>query len=78
MPDYPRTIDNGAGEQLTFLGVRRDGRGEYGEARNIVSPGAGPPMHVHHLQDEGSRSSGARWATRARAGRSTQPARASR
>jgi quercetin dioxygenase-like cupin family protein len=49
---YPRTIENGAGEALTFLGRRRDERGEYVEARNVVAPGAGAPMHVHHLQEE--------------------------
>jgi quercetin dioxygenase-like cupin family protein len=52
MSDYPRTIDNGAGERLTFLGVRSDERGEYAEARNSVSAGSGPPMHIHHLQEE--------------------------
>ena len=52
MSDYPHTIDNGAGERLTFLGVVSDERGEYGEARNQVSPGSGPPMHVHYLQEE--------------------------
>ncbi len=52
MNDYPRTIDNGAGEELTFLGIRSDGQGEYLEARNSVSPGSGPPMHVHHLPEE--------------------------
>ena len=41
---YPRTIDNGHGERLTFLGD--------GEATNEVDPGAGPPMHVHYLQEE--------------------------
>ena len=51
--DYPKTIDNGAGERLTFLGIRSDERGEYAEVRNNVSPGSGPPMHVHHLQEEG-------------------------
>jgi quercetin dioxygenase-like cupin family protein len=50
--DYPRTIDNGAGERLTFLGVRSDEQGEYAEARNEVAPGSGPPMHVHYLQEE--------------------------
>jgi quercetin dioxygenase-like cupin family protein len=49
---YPHTIDNGAGERLTFLGVRSDERGEYAEATNSVLPGSGPPMHVHHLQEE--------------------------
>jgi quercetin dioxygenase-like cupin family protein len=52
MSDYPRTIDNGAGEKLTFLGVGSDERGEYAEARNSVAPGSGPPMHVHRLQEE--------------------------
>lgn len=50
--DYPRTIDNGGGERLTFVGVRRDERGELLELSNSVDPGAGPPMHVHHLQEE--------------------------
>jgi quercetin dioxygenase-like cupin family protein len=52
MNDYPRTVDNGAGEKLTFVGIRSDEQGEYLEARNSVSPGSGPPMHVHHLQEE--------------------------
>lgn len=52
MSTYPRTIDNGAGEQLTFVGVGRDERGEFLEVRNAVAPGAGPPMHVHQQQDE--------------------------
>lgn len=50
---YPYTITNGAGEWLTF--ARRipgpDGDRVEGELR--ASPGAGPPMHVHFLQDEG-------------------------
>jgi quercetin dioxygenase-like cupin family protein len=50
MPDYPHTIDNGAGERLTFLAP---GSGERQEVRNVVSPGAGPPMHVHYIQEEG-------------------------
>jgi quercetin dioxygenase-like cupin family protein len=50
---YPHTIDNGGGERLTFAGVGHDERGEYLEIRNNVAPGAGPPMHVHHLQEEG-------------------------
>jgi quercetin dioxygenase-like cupin family protein len=52
MTDYPHTIDNGAGERLTFSAPRSDERGEFQEARNVVSPGSGPPMHVHHLQEE--------------------------
>ncbi len=52
MSTYPRTIDNGGGEQLTFLGLRADERGELLEAANTIAPGSGPPMHVHHLQEE--------------------------
>lgn len=52
MPEYPHTIENGGGESLTFVARRRDERGEYVEGTNRVSPGAGPPMHVHHLQEE--------------------------
>ncbi len=53
MNEYPYTIENGGGEQLTFVGTGHDEQGEYLEARNTVAPGAGPPMHVHHLQEEG-------------------------
>jgi quercetin dioxygenase-like cupin family protein len=49
MTDYPYTIDNAAGERLTFL---EPGSGERQELKNSVSPGAGPPMHVHYLQEE--------------------------
>lgn len=49
---YPHTIDNGAGERLTFL-RRVPGRsGDRLEVENVVAPGAGPPMHVHHHQAE--------------------------
>jgi len=49
---FPHTIENGAGEQLTFLRVVRDGGAERIEAEGLAKPGAGPPMHVHHLQEE--------------------------
>jgi quercetin dioxygenase-like cupin family protein len=49
---YPHTIVNAAGETLTFVARRQDERGEYLEGHNTVAPGAGPPMHVHHLQEE--------------------------
>lgn len=48
MAIYPHTIDNGAGERLTF--VRR--RGGRLEVENVIGPGHGPPMHVHHYQTE--------------------------
>jgi mannose-6-phosphate isomerase-like protein (cupin superfamily) len=46
--DYPRTIDNGGGELLTFSEPVAGRQ----KATNVVSPGSGPPMHVHHLQEE--------------------------
>src|SRR6476646_9455596 len=50
---HPRAIDNGAGELLTFLGVRDGADGhQLLEVENRVQPGSGPPMHVHYLQEE--------------------------
>ncbi|MCA9564480.1 MAG: cupin domain-containing protein [Myxococcales bacterium] len=51
--EYPHTIDNGRGERLTFVARKRDEKGEYLEVTNEVSPGSGPPMHVHYRQREG-------------------------
>lgn len=52
MYNYPHTIENGSGEYLTFVRRANDADGEYLEVENRVTPGAGPPMHVHHLQEE--------------------------
>ena len=52
MPTYPHTIDSGTGERMTFVGRHHDDRGEVLEVRSVVAPGAGPPLHVHHLQEE--------------------------
>src|SRR5918998_5067979 len=52
MYEHPHTIENGAGEQLTFVRRTRDGQGELLEVENAVEPGAGPPMHVHTYQEE--------------------------
>jgi quercetin dioxygenase-like cupin family protein len=49
---YPHTINNGAGEELTFVQFINDNNGGRLEVHNRVQPGAGPPMHVHFLQDE--------------------------
>jgi mannose-6-phosphate isomerase-like protein (cupin superfamily) len=49
---YPRTIDNGAGERLTFIRRAPGPAGDRLEVENVVQPGAGPPMHVHHHQEE--------------------------
>lgn len=53
MHHYPHTIDNGHGERLTFTGLSADG--ERLEAEGLAQPGAGAPMHVHHLQEEAVR-----------------------
>jgi mannose-6-phosphate isomerase-like protein (cupin superfamily) len=53
--NYPYTIENGKGERLTFLGVKRDADGERAEAEGLAQPGSGAPMHVHHLQEEAVR-----------------------
>jgi quercetin dioxygenase-like cupin family protein len=49
---YPRTIEDGAGSRLTFLGHAHDERGERLDVVSHVAPGHGPPPHVHHLQEE--------------------------
>ena len=49
---YPHTIENGAGERLTFKRRVPGVSGERLEVENLVTPGAGPPMHVHHYQQE--------------------------
>jgi quercetin dioxygenase-like cupin family protein len=52
MKDYPYTIHNGAGEWLTFERRVESEQGERVVGGTRVSPGAGPPMHVHFQQDE--------------------------
>lgn len=49
---YPHTIENGAGERLTFLRRVPGATGDRLEVENVVEPGAGPVMHVHHHQEE--------------------------
>src|SRR3982750_3916954 len=49
----PYTIENITGEKLTFLKRVIKNGVEYLEVENEVQPNAGPPMHVHHRQDEG-------------------------
>jgi mannose-6-phosphate isomerase-like protein (cupin superfamily) len=51
----PVETDTGSGEQLRLLGVERDEKGEHLILEGFVQRGAGPPMHVHLLQDEGIR-----------------------
>ena len=50
---YPRTIEDGGGSSMTFLGVSTDANGvEQLSVLSRVAPGHGPPAHVHHQQDE--------------------------
>ena len=49
---YPHTIENGTGERITFSRKPGGTAGDRLEAENVVQPGAGPPMHVHHRQEE--------------------------
>lgn len=49
---YPHKIENGFGEELTFVKFVENANGGILEVENKVTPGSGPPMHVHHLQDE--------------------------
>ena len=49
---YPHTIDNGVGERITFLRRVPGKLGERIEVENVVGRGTGPPMHIHHYQDE--------------------------
>ena len=51
-PTYPRTIDNGAGELLTFVRRVEDPAGDYLELESVTAPRGGPPMHVHRAQEE--------------------------
>lgn len=49
---YPHTIENGGGERLTFVRRVPGHAGDRVEVGNVIQPGAGPPMHVHHYQME--------------------------
>ena len=49
---YPHTIENGSGERITFLRRVPSPGGDRLEVENVVTPGVGPPMHLHHYQEE--------------------------
>ncbi len=46
---FPIVIQHKYGEKITFLRME----GQRIIAENMVEPNAGPPMHIHYLQDEG-------------------------
>ena len=43
---YPHTIENGAGERLTFVRRAQDPAGDRLEVENLVKLGSGPPTHA--------------------------------
>jgi quercetin dioxygenase-like cupin family protein len=49
---YPHTIKNCTGEKIIFKEVQKDTDGDRIIVENFVSPGHGPLMHTHFLQDE--------------------------
>lgn len=49
---YPYSIENGGGEVLVFLGIEHTSEGDRIRIEGSARPGAGPPTHVHYLQEE--------------------------
>lgn len=47
---YPHTIEDGAGERITFGRWGRDLGGDRLEVENLVKHGSGPPMRVYYYQ----------------------------
>src|SRR5215207_3425479 len=72
---YPHTIENGAGERLTFMRRVQGPAGDRLEVENVVKPGSGPPIREPlpggGAQDSAgtSRLSAARRAAAVRRGR---------
>ena len=50
--NFPFTIEKGHTEKMTFLQPVKTGVTENLEAKAIILPGSGPPMHVHFGQEE--------------------------
>src|SRR5215203_4485290 len=49
---YPHTIQNCLGEKLIFRALQPEPDGDRLLVENFVTPGNGPVMHTHFLQDE--------------------------
>jgi hypothetical protein len=49
---YPHTIENCLGEKLIFTEIQNEPDGDRLFVENFVTPGNGPIMHTHWLQDE--------------------------
>jgi mannose-6-phosphate isomerase-like protein (cupin superfamily) len=52
MAIYPTTIENGAGDRITFVRRVHTLSGDHLEVENVVRPGGVRPMHVYHRQTE--------------------------
>ena len=46
------TIEKGDSEKMTFLQLVKTGVTKNLEAKAIIQPGSGPPMHFHFGQEE--------------------------
>lgn len=51
-PGKGRVYDHLAGEKMTILLSAQDTGGAFGLFIDEVPPGAGPPLHIHHNEDE--------------------------
>lgn len=49
---YPHVIENCVGEKIIFHSVQKEADGDKVIVENFVTPGHGPLMHSHFLQDE--------------------------
>lgn len=49
---YPHIIENCIGEKLIFKEIKKEPDGDRLLVENYVTPGSGPVMHTHWLQDE--------------------------
>src|SRR5262245_39064907 len=50
---YPHTVNNGAGELLTFVRLVPTERGDRLDLEGYALPNVSVPMHVHRRQEEG-------------------------
>jgi len=42
----------GLGESLTLLTTGKETHGAYAQLEGVITPGGGPPLHIHHHGDE--------------------------
>lgn len=49
---YPHTIENCLGEKIIFHEVQKEADGDRLLVESFVTPGCGPVMHTHWMQDE--------------------------